>query len=129
MKPLFIARTKKTPEIRFDPDEFLLDINGVSNPEDTLLFYRQVYDWLEDYITAPAEKTTVNVKMDHFNTSSSKCLLEIFRKLEKMYNTNHDVMVNWYYEVDDFDLLDAGDNYAFMVKIPFTMIPYQFEED
>jgi len=129
MRPLSISRTKKTPEITYDPENSLLDINGVSNPEDTLLFYKSVYEWLDEYMLSPGEKTMVNVKLDHFNTSSSKCLLEIFKRLEKIYSDEHKVMVNWYYEVDDFDLLDAGDNYAFMVKIPFTMVPYQFEED
>ncbi|MFZ5941146.1 MAG: DUF1987 domain-containing protein [Bacteroidota bacterium] len=129
MEELFIAGTKKTPEVRFDDQQSVLDIRGVSNPEDTLLFYGRIYSWIDAYLLNPREKTTINVKLDHFNTSSSKCLLEIFKKFERVQGDRHKVAVNWFYEEDDFDLQDAGDNYSYMVKIPFTLIPYEFEEE
>ena len=39
-------------------------------------------------------------------------------------STQKEVKVDWYYEKDDEDLLDAGKNYEHITGIPFSMIPY-----
>ena len=34
------------------------------------------------------------------------------------------LVVDWYYETDDEDLLDAGKNYEHITSIAFSIIPY-----
>ena len=82
MNSLIIEGSPKTPNINFDGNEGSFLISGRSIPENSLDFYKPVMEWLDFYIVEPKEATTVNIKLEYFNTSSSKCLLDVFKKLE-----------------------------------------------
>ena len=77
MDPLIIEESIKTPSITFNPNTGVLEIKGKSIPENSLEFYKPIFEWLEVYSKTPAANTEVHVRMDYFNTSSSKCLLDI----------------------------------------------------
>ena len=62
------------------------------------------------------------MRLEYFNTSSSKCILDVFKKLEKLKNTGADVHVNWYFETDDEDMEEAGEDYQAIVDLPFSII-------
>ncbi len=79
---------------------------------------------MDDYVSHPPEKTTVTIQLEHFNTISSKSLLDLFKRLKTLISEQKQIEVNWYYEKDDEDLLDAGKNYQHITGIPFSMIPY-----
>ncbi len=64
----------------------------------------------------------MNVQLEYFNTSSSKCILDVFKRLESIVNNGHDVIINWHYEEDDEDMLEAGEDYQSIIKVPFKMI-------
>jgi hypothetical protein len=121
MESILIEGTPKTPTVKFDSNQGLLEIKGRSSPENSPEFYKPLANWLLEYSQAPKEKTILNIQLEYFNTSSSKCILDIFKKLEVIYNANHDVLVNWYYEEDE-GMLEAGEDYKFMTRLPFKMI-------
>ena len=121
MEPISIQGTPKTPTVNFSEDG-KIEIKGRSIPENSIEFYKPLVDWLEEYTKSPKEKTEVNIQLEYFNTSSSKCILDVFKKLENINQTNKDVIVNWYYEEDDEDMLEAGEDYESIIKIPFKMI-------
>lgn len=114
--------TPKTPSIEFDSVQGLLEIKGRSNPENTLDFYRPLVAWVDEYVQDPAEKTIVNVHLEHFNTSSSKSILEVFKALEPIHKADKDIVVNWFYEGDDEDIMEAGENYESITGLPFRMV-------
>ena len=124
MESINIQGTNKTPSIDFNSEQGLLKIMGRSNPEDSKIFYRPLINWVEDYVSQPPDKTTVIIQLEHFNTISSKSLLDLFKRLKTIISTQKEVQVDWYYEKDDEDLLDAGKNYEHITGIPFSMIPY-----
>ena len=59
--------------------------------------------------------------MEYFNTSSSKCILDILRKLEKIHEAGGNVTVTWFYEEDDEDMQEAGEDYQRIVKVPINI--------
>lgn len=119
---LLIDNSIKTPSISFGADNGMLEIKGKSIPENSLEFYRPVFDWLDDYSQAPAPSTVLRVALEYFNTSSSKCLLDIFRKLESInLSGKSSVKVNWVYDSDDEDMMEAGEDYQALVKVPFEL--------
>lgn len=122
MESITIEGTPKTPSVLMNGEEGKLEIKGRSIPENSIEFYKPVVDWLEDYGIQPSQKTEVNVQLEYFNTSSSKCILDIFKKLEALNNEKTEVVINWYYEEDDEDMLEAGEDYESILKIPFNMI-------
>lgn len=122
MEPLLIEGTQKTPTVNFNPDKCLLEIKGRSIPENSIEFYKPLVDWLEEYSQQPGEKTVVEVHLEYFNTSSSKCILDVFKKLEMIHKNKNEVTINWYFEEDDEDMLEAGEDYESIIRVPFKMI-------
>jgi hypothetical protein len=122
MKPIVIEGTPKTPSIKFDPSEGVFEISGRSIPENSVDFYKPLLEWLDMYKEAPLDKTVVKIKLEYFNTSSSKCILDVFKKLEAIHKAKNDVEVNWYYEEDDEDMLEAGEDYESIIRVPFRMM-------
>ncbi len=122
MENLNIQQGIKTPHLSFSKDTGVLEIKGKSIPENSIEFYRPVYEWLDQYAQQPQAKTKLVVQLEYFNTSSSKCLLDVFRKLEMLQNNGKSaVEVLWLYEEDDEDIMEAGDDYQTIVKLPFTI--------
>ncbi len=122
MEPIQIEGTPKTPTIKFDSATGVFEIKGRSIPENSVEFYKPLIDWLDLYKETPNNKTVVNIKLEYFNTSSSKCILDVFKKLETIHKAKNEVEVNWYYEEDDEDMLEAGEDYESIIRVPFKMI-------
>jgi hypothetical protein len=119
MDDIKIKGTPKTPTVNFIKEEGKLEIKGRSIPENSIEFYKPLIDWIEHYSASPSDKTKINIQLEYFNTSSSKCILDVFKKLEAV---SGDLIVNWYYEEDDEDMLEAGEDYEAIINIPFKMI-------
>ena len=122
MESLLIEGTAKTPNVKFDAEQGFIEIKGRSIPENSIEFYKPLIDWLDDYAKTPKSNTKVNIQLEYFNTSSSKCILDVFKKLEVIHKIKNDVTINWYYEEDDEDMLEAGEDYESIIRIPFKMI-------
>ncbi|TAL71220.1 MAG: DUF1987 domain-containing protein [Bacteroidetes bacterium] len=122
MEPIIIEGTPKTPTVKFDSTEGVFEIKGRSIPENSVEFYKPLVDWLDAYKETPLTKTVVNIRLEYFNTSSSKCILDVFKKLEAIHKAKNEVEVNWYYEEDDEDMLEAGEDYESIIRVPFKMI-------
>ncbi|MBI5219846.1 MAG: DUF1987 domain-containing protein [Bacteroidia bacterium] len=122
MEPISIQGTQKTPTINFNNLTGKIEITGRSMAEDSIKFYKPLLDWLEQYITNPHTPTEIMIQLEYFNTSSSKCLLDIFKKIETLHKTGIEVIINWYYEEENEVLLDAGQDYQTIIKVPFNMI-------
>lgn len=119
MEDIRIEGTPKTPTVNFITNEGLLEIKGRSIPENSIEFYKPLIDWIESYAKEPKDSTNINIQLEYFNTSSSKCILDLFKKLEAI---NNNITINWYYEEDDEDMLEAGEDYEAIINIPFKMI-------
>lgn len=122
MEAISIEGTPKTPTIKFDPATGVLELKGRSIPENSIEFYKPIIDVLDKYAASPKPVTNVNVQLEYFNTSSSKCILDLFKKLEQIKNNGSNVTINWHYEEDDEDMLEAGEDYQAIINVPFKMI-------
>ncbi|MFO7850982.1 MAG: DUF1987 domain-containing protein [Bacteroidota bacterium] len=122
MEPIIIEGTPKTPTVHFDSSQGVFKLEGRSIPENSVEFYKPLVDWLDRYKENPLPRTTVEVKLEYFNTSSSKCILDVFKKLEIIHKSKNDVEIKWYYEEDDEDMLEAGEDYESIIRVPFEMI-------
>ena len=122
MESISIEGTTKTPSVILNPESGVIEIKGRSIPENSIEFYRPIIEWLDEYAKNPNKDTTVNVQLEYFNTSSSKCILDIFKKLESLKKARNEVVINWYYEEDDEDMLESGEDYESIIRVPFKMI-------
>ncbi|PWH81561.1 DUF1987 domain-containing protein [Brumimicrobium oceani] len=122
MENINLEATPKTPRVTFSFEKGNLELLGRSIPENSVEFYEPLNNWIASYGESPQEITTFDVKLEYFNTSSSKCLLDLFKMLESINEKGTEVRVNWYFEKDDGDIEEAGEDYQAIVALPFTMI-------
>ena len=114
--------TTKTPRILFDGKNGKFEISGRSIPENSAKFYSPLMEWVEEYITHPADETLINVKLEYFNTSSLKGLIELFRKFELLNNSGRSVKIYWYYEEEDEDMQESGEDFKQLINIPIELV-------
>ena len=122
MEGITIEGTPKTPTINFDIATGHLEIKGRSIPENSIEFYKPIVELLDRYAAKPQANTNVKIQLEYFNTSSSKCILDIFKKLEAIHKAGNVTIINWHYEQDDEDMLEAGEDYQAIIAVPFKMI-------
>ena len=127
MEKVFIEPTRTTPLINFDPDEGLLEMKGRSSPENSIQFYQRVLDNLDEYTVSGGPELTANIAFEYFNTSSSKCLFDVFKRLSKIENSGKKITINWYYEEGDDDMMEAGEDYSDLLDLDFNF--FEIEED
>ncbi len=122
MEKYIIKETAKTPSINFDPEQGFFEIRGKSIPENSIGFYSPVLEYVDGYCTRPAEKTVLNVKFEFFNTSSSNRIHALFKKFEKIYQDNSEVLIRWFCENGDENMLEAGEDFRTILHVPFEII-------
>lgn len=111
--------TAQTPSINFNPTNGLMEIKGRSIPYDSDDYWMPILNWFESYVVAPFQSTVFKINLEYFNISSSKRILFLLYKLNEIAEKGLDVQVEWEYKSDDEDMYEVGQDYAYMVKVPF----------
>jgi hypothetical protein len=122
MKNLEQEGSFKLPSLSLNANSGVLELAGKSIPERTSEFYDPVLAWMDEYIQSPKEETIFNVKLEYCNSASTRYLMDILERLERIFKEGKKVTVNWYYEEDDEDMLDLGQSYSVPLTIPINMI-------
>jgi hypothetical protein len=123
MELLKIESTKQTPEIDFNNKTGVLLIRGRSMSENSFEFFKEVNLWIEEYLNSPVEETIVKIHLEYFNTSSSKCILEIFKKLKKINDIqDKNINIKWFYDEDDEEMMETGEDYQDITDLPFEIL-------
>lgn len=120
MDALTLAGTEETPGIVLDKTKGVFEISGRSIPEDPREFYKSVLAWLKQYAVNPNPTTRVVFKLEYFNTASAKQILDLLYTLE----TIRGISIQWYFDEEDEDMEEAGQEFAELVKIPFEFKTY-----
>ncbi|MDX2359764.1 MAG: DUF1987 domain-containing protein [Crocinitomicaceae bacterium] len=119
MEVLRIEATAHTPSLTFDPITGKMEISGRSIPDQPDDFWMPVLNWFETYLMTPSSITTFKINLEYFNISSSKRILFLLYKLNEIAEKGKAVSVEWYYREEDEDMYEVGQDYAYMVKVPF----------
>jgi len=122
MEVINIKGTEDTPNVILDKENGKFEISGRSLPEDVNMFFEPIMDWIDEYSEDPLDKTVFDFKLEYFNTASSKVILDILLKFEEIVEDGKEVIVKWHYHEDEEDMLEAGEEYADIVEIPFEYI-------
>lgn len=125
MKGFFVRSSRVTPSIYFNPKKHLLDIRGKCSPENPIDFYNLIQLNIDQFAKKSNRKLTINLAYSYFNTSSSKCIFNLLKKLDALQRMGIKVDVNWFYEAFDDDMKESGMDLAsfFNMKFNFVAIP------
>lgn len=116
-----IRPTFKTPYINLNKDEGVIELRGLSIPENTSEFYWHFNRWLSEYCSSPAPKTTVVMAIRYMNSSSSVVITKMMTMLDESIALKSEVTIEWYYEVGDDEMLELGKLYDQMLKCPVNL--------
>ena len=122
-----VKGTDTTPTIKFDFTQGRLEIKGVSISENTLEFFKPLLENIDKYAANPKSVTDVDIQLDYFNTTSSKCILDVFIRFANIHRKGGQVNINWYFEKEDEDMREAGKDYQAIVNMEFNMIETETE--
>jgi hypothetical protein len=122
MKPLQILATNDSPAINFNPNKDKFMVVGNSMPENSIAFYRQVIDWLKEYVKDPNPKSEFVFQMNLLNTSSSKIFMDIFKLINQVADKS-EVKVLWYYSYGDEDIQEIGVDFKEFTHVNFELVP------
>ncbi|MFK8039389.1 MAG: DUF1987 domain-containing protein [Crocinitomicaceae bacterium] len=125
---LQIEVTNETPRIDFNIETGILEISGVSISHQSDLFFQPINEWIANYIEIAKPVTQLIIKLDFFNISSSKHLLDILYKLKSLQNKGLIVAVEWHYINTEDDMLELGQDYEMMVRLPFKYVGHKLIE-
>lgn len=124
MENLIVEKTKHTLEINFNKDTGVMEMSGSSYPENVIDFFGPVIEWIKNFIEQEKREIKMELRLNYLNTSSTKCILDIFEILEQYHQEGGAVNVNWHYEADDEDILETGEELAEDIDFPINFISY-----
>lgn len=113
-----INSTPKTPSVSLDSDKQLLEIKGISCPENPVQFYNPIIDELQRYLEN-SKTIQIYIHLDYFNTGSSKCLLNLFTMVSEHISEKSKAVVKWITEEGDFELMESGKIFQEMSGLHF----------
>jgi len=112
------------PSVNFDAETGICELAGESYLEETVEFYTPLIQWLKTYIEEEARPITFNIKLTYFNTSSSRCILDILNILKIYEENGGTVIVNWYFDPDDSDMEEEIEDYMIDSELKISLIPF-----
>ncbi|MDX2196071.1 MAG: DUF1987 domain-containing protein [Cytophagales bacterium] len=122
MANINLEGTEDTPKIILDATNSIFEISGRSLPEDVSQFYKPILEWLDAF--SPTGKVVFTFKLDYFNTASSKLILDILNRLEKLKLKGANILIQWCHGEDDEDMKEAGEEFSELVEVPFEIKAY-----
>ncbi|HRJ37805.1 MAG TPA: SiaC family regulatory phosphoprotein, partial [Flavobacteriales bacterium] len=61
-------------------------------------------------------------RLEYFNTSSSKSILDLFKILEELEHSGKKVKINWFHIEEDESMEEAGEEYKILLQLPFEIL-------
>lgn len=118
MKVVLLEGTLITPRLSYS--ESSIFIEGHCIPENSIEFFRGLFEILEKHLSTVNKKIVLDLNISYLNTSSSKCLFDLFMKFKDNIAT-----VIWRYREGDDERLQKGEGYQSIVNLPFKIVEEQ----
>ena len=116
-------KTKTSPYVLIDEDKRYMRFEGESYLEDIFGFFKEINDWLKQYLSSDFEELTFDCAMGYFNSSTTKVLYNMLRLMDENASGKK-VVVNWIVADEDDDMLiECGEDYQEeMEELEFNLV-------
>ena len=121
MESLAIDRGSDTMGVSCDAEKGIVELFGESYPEDAFAFFEPVTRWLTAFLETNPSALKIVCTITYLNSSSSKCLFDLFDAVSQAMPEKCKVSVVWRYEKDDDDNREVGEEYAEDLEFPFSL--------
>ncbi len=133
MNTLTIEPTDFSPKVVLDPTKNVFELSGESRPENTSKFYMPILEWLVQYqgvLYWEKDKfgqgalRTFEFKLDYFNSTSAKFIMDVLMQLDKMAQEGYNINARWHFDKRDEDMKESGEEFSKLLK----KLPMEFVE-
>ncbi len=118
---IHIEPTNKTPEVFLNP-KGSLKITGRAIDESRTKFSEQIIEWIDTYLASPANLTEVTIALEYLNSYNSIILASIIRQIYQVTQQSKKIVIKWYIDQDDDDLLERGRYISSTFSVPIEFI-------
>ncbi|MCL2703108.1 MAG: DUF1987 domain-containing protein [Defluviitaleaceae bacterium] len=116
-------KTKTTPYILIDEEKGYMRFEGECYLEDIIGFFKDINEWLENYLSSDFTKLTFDCAMEYFNSSTAKLLYNMLRSMDIHAKDGKNIVVNWIAAEDDDMLIECGEDFKDeMESLEFNLI-------
>ena len=132
MEALKIEQSERAPEVIFDIEKGIFAMKYDSRPENVRKFYYPIIEVLNEGLEEliSSGKSTnfkenpflFSFKLGYFNSSSAKFILDIMNIARLFFEKGLNIIVEWYYQDDDEDMMEAGEDFADFCEMEFKFI-------
>jgi hypothetical protein len=106
MEKFTVDPTSYLPLIEFSTEGYL-KMEGRAIPEDANKLFNPLISFIDELTVT---NVVFDIKLEYFNTASSKKILDLLKHLDSNENVN-EVIVNWYFEEGDEDSVETAEIY------------------
>ena len=120
---IYIQKTKKTPLIHLNIKEPVFQIKGPSFSENIVDVYDPIIKWIDKYIPELETELICELYFTVLNSASHKKIFQILIRLNTYIDNGKTIKAKWYYDDDDEDIMEMGEDLVELINIPFELIP------
>jgi len=111
------------PSVSFIVESGECEIAGESFLEDTAHFYNPLIQWLKDF-TETGRPLKFAFKLTYFNTSSSRCILDILNILKGYRAAVPGVQLSWHFDKKDRDMKEEVEDFMIEAGVEIELVPH-----
>ena len=123
MESIYIQKTKKTPLINLNIKESLFQIKGPSFSEDIVDIYNPIIEWITESLPELENELICEMYFTVLNSASHKKIFQILIRLNSFLDNGKIIKVKWYYDEDDEDIMEMGEDLIELINVPIELIP------
>lgn len=105
-------KTGSTPHILIDEDKGYMRFEGESFHENVVEFYREINEWLAEYLKKDFGFFTFDCELYYFNSSTAKLLLNMFMAMDKSVTAASKIVVHWITTEDNEIIIECGEDFS-----------------
>lgn len=118
---IHLLPTENTPEIHLNPTG-VIKFQGRAITTYNTEFSDRILNWIDSYLTNPAEITYVIINFEYLNSYGTTILVSFFRKLLNLNLQAKKLEILWHYEEEDDDMLEKGEYISTTLNIPIKFV-------
>ena len=126
MEKWTIEASERTPLVLLDREESVLKIEGSSYPEEGMHSFDPIILRFKTLQESPQPIRTIHIRLEYYNSATTKALSELLRSLTQAKKAGHDVKVVWEYEEEDDGIQEDIDMFIESFDLNFDIRFTQF---
>lgn len=116
-------KTTSTPYLLVDEEKRYMKLEGRCFHENISVFFKEISDWLDGYLTTDFEVFTFDNAITYFNSSTTKLLLNMLLKMDKHATPSNKIIVNWITSEDNDIMMECGEDFKEEVEnLEFNLV-------